>query len=88
MERLQQVVRQLRLELQGWAQDGWQGSLKGAQRQTQVTLRHMHSCTSMAAPCCTKAGMPFSAGLENDNGGLLSRRLSNAATQACRGHAP
>ena len=53
MERLQQVVRQLRLELQSWAQDGWQGSLKGAQRQTQVTLRPMHSCTSMAAPCCT-----------------------------------
>lgn len=47
MERLQKVVRQLRLELQGRAQDGWQGSLKGAQRQTQVTLRHTHSCTSM-----------------------------------------
>eukprot|EP00891_Asterochloris_glomerata_P001148 jgi/Astpho2/1148/fgenesh1_pg.00021_%23_10_t len=35
VERLQKVVRQLRLELQGRAQDGWQGSLKGAQRQTQ-----------------------------------------------------
>ena len=52
VERLQQVVRQLRLELQGRAQDGWQGSLKGAQRQTQVILQHIHSCTSMAAPCC------------------------------------